>query len=59
MRGVANVDNCGKGHPMTPENTYLKRDENYKGGVARKCRTCMRGRELVYRERKKEKVARG
>lgn len=40
---------CFHGHPMTPENTYIRRD-----GRGRQCRTCKRNRqrEFVQRTRK-------
>lgn len=53
---AANRDHCIKGHPYTPENTYLRRNPD--GSVKqRHCRICKRRMNREYKARKRAREA--
>lgn len=45
LHGVLRVE-CAKGHPLTPENTYLRKSDN-----SRHCKTCRREQSAERRQR--------
>lgn len=52
-----NTTHCRAGHVLDEKNTYLRSDDLYKDGIARKCRACSNARGREYRLRRKLKGA--
>lgn len=47
----SNQTHCKRGHPFTPENTYIKKPHANRG-PARTCKTCQRERQQRYAQEK-------